>query len=305
MREVLAAADVESVAFAGAQRRESQMILASFRDWRYLLDLLQQVGGSTEASELFETWVVSDVERPVLADHEAAVRRYAQLVEDADGWLPAHALRAPMARWAFDFADRELELAETALDRRASIESLEDRLGLDDGGALQTAFETAVVSYDGVVSLADAMIEALNDVQAAHEAVAAERSPLVALGLVGVDPALDLAEAGAAYRSGDLHGARTQAAEAVALIDAADAVGKQRAAVAGGAAFLVILVGLGAVVVQRRRRRPLSASASPVGADHQAWVGSPEAPATLAARTEPAAPDEPGQAGATEGQEDT
>jgi hypothetical protein len=303
MREVLAAADLESIAFAGAQRRESQMVLAGFRDWRYLLDLLQQIGGSTEAGELYETWVVSDVERPILADHEAAVRRYRQLVDDADDWLPSHALRAPMARWAFDVVDGELELAETALDRRASIEALEDRLGLDDGGALRTAFESAVISYDGVVSLADAMTEALRDVQVAHEAVAAERSPLVALGLVGLDPALDLGEAGTAYRSGDLHGARTQAAEAVALIKGADDVGTQRAATAGGVAFVVILFGVGAVVVQRRRRRLASESASQP--DHQAWVGPPEAPATLAARTEPAAPDEPGQAGATEGQEET
>ena len=267
MREVLAAANDRSIAFPGAARPESQMNVASFRDWRYLLDLLEQVGGSTEAAELYETWVVSDVERPILADHEAAVRRYAQLVDDADGWLPAYALRAPMARWAFDFVDRELELAETALGRRASVEALEDHLGLDDGGALRTAFESAEISYDGVVSLADAMIEALGDVQTAQEAVSAERDPFVTLGLVGLDPSLDLSAAGAAYRSGDLHEARIQAAEAVALIDAADEVGTQRAATAGGIALVIVLLGAGAVVVRRRRRRLAPASAIASAAD--------------------------------------
>ena len=175
-----------------------------------------------------------------------------------------------MARWAFDFVDRELELAETALGRRASVEALEDHLGLDDGGALRTAFERAEISYDGVVSLADAMIEALGDVQTAQEAVSAERDPFVTLGLVGLDPSLDLSAAGAAYRSGDLHEARIQAAEAVALIDAADEVGTQRAATAGGIALVIVLLGAGAVVVRRRRRRLAPASAIASAADDPA-----------------------------------
>ena len=47
------------------------------------------------------------------------------------------------------------------------------------------------------------------------------------------------------------------------------------------------------------------AAAAMHGPDERAWVGSPEAPATLAARTELAAPDEPNQAGAAEGEEGT
>ncbi len=43
-----------------------QTLVATFKDWRYFLDLLEQVGGSTQAPELFKTWVVSDVERPLL-----------------------------------------------------------------------------------------------------------------------------------------------------------------------------------------------------------------------------------------------
>jgi hypothetical protein len=118
MREVLAAAEEQVIAFDGVPKRESHTLLAGFRDWRYLLDLLQQVGGSTRAAELFETWVASNVELPVLADHEAAVRRYEALVERADGWLPGHALRQQMARWAFDSVGRELELAGSALNLR-------------------------------------------------------------------------------------------------------------------------------------------------------------------------------------------
>ena len=102
MRDVLAAADAEAIAFPGAPKRETQTLITDFRDWRYLLDLLEEVGGSTQAADLFETWVAADTELPLLADHEAAHRRYDALVEDAQGWMPAYALRSQMARWAFD-----------------------------------------------------------------------------------------------------------------------------------------------------------------------------------------------------------
>ena len=303
MREVLAAADEQAIAFAGAPKRETHTLLASFRDWRYLLDLLQQVGGSTRAAELFKTWIVSDVELPVLADHEDAVRRYEALVERADGWLPGHAIRSQMARWAFDDIDRELELADLALDLRDRTEPLEARLGLDDGGVLRSAFEGAVVSFDNVVGLADEELETLEAVARARETVGAERDPLVTIGLLGSDTTSDLAEAAAAYRGGRLGDSRTQAAEAVELIDGADEMGTQRAA-AGGAFVLLIVIAGGTVVVVRRRRRhpaPVPASVPAIGAEapgsvpapgfEASWtVEPPEAPATLAARTEAPAP---------------
>ncbi len=101
-----------------------------------------------------------------------------RLVERADGWLPAYAIRAQMARWALVDALPELDLADTALDRRAAIEPQEAQLGLDDGGALKSAFEGAQVSYDNVVSLADEELETLAAVKGARAVVAAEREPV-------------------------------------------------------------------------------------------------------------------------------
>ena len=309
MRDVLAAADAQAIAFTGTARRETHTLLADFRDWRYLLDLLQQAGGSTAATDLFRTWVVSDVELPLLADHEAAVRRYAELVDRADGWQPGYALRSQMARWAFDFVDREVGLARAALDRRAEIEPREAKLGLDDGGALRSAFEGAVVSYDNVVALGDDELETLDAVGAAQAAVAAERDPLETIGLLGTDATIDLAEAAAAYHAGHLGESRSQSAEAVALIDGADEVGRQRAALAGGAGLVLVASGLGLVAVRRRRRAigpPMASVPEPPSAvEAPRSVGSPGPPATLAARTEPAASDGSGEAEPAEGEEGT
>jgi hypothetical protein len=308
MRAVLGAADAQAIAFAGAPKRETHTLVADFRDWRYMLDLLQQVGGSKQAADLFETWVVSDVELPILGDHEAAVRRYAALVERASGWLPGYALRSQMARWAFDYVDRELDLAGAALDLRQRTEPLETRLGLDDGGALRSAFEGAVVSYDNVVALGSDELETLEAVAAAQAAVGAERDPLVTVGLLGSDTAADLAEAAVAYRAGRLGEARAQAAEAVALIEGAAEVGTQRAAMAGGAVLLLMVTAAGVVVVLRRRRRANAVVATPVndGPVPGPVAASPpepatpieplEPPATLAARTKAQASDESSEA---------
>ena len=281
MRDVLAAAADQEIAFAGAPKRETQTLVADFRDWRYLLDLLEQVGGSRQAADLFQTFVASDVELPLLYDHEAAVRRYAALVDEADGWQPGYALRAPMARWAFDAVDREMDLAETALQRRAAIEPREAQLGLDDGGALRSAFEGAAVSYDSVVGLGDEEVETLAALADARATLSAERDPIVSIGLLGSDTSVDLAEAAAAYRAGHLGESREQAAEAVALIDAAEDVGRQRAALAAGIGVVLLVVGSGVVFVFRARRRRLS----PAGSSSLApGVEPSEAPATLAAR---------------------
>jgi hypothetical protein len=304
MREVLAAADAEAIAFPGAPKRETHTLIADFRDWRYLLDLLEQIGGSTQATDLFRTWVASNVELPLLADHDAAVKRYEALVGRADGWRPAYALRSQMARWAFDFIDRELELAETALDRRAAIEPLEARLGLDDGGAFRSAFEGAVVSYDNVVSLGDEELQTLDAVEAAQAAVAAERDPLVTLGLLGADTGVDLAEAAVAYSRGHLGESRAEAGEAVALIEGADEVGRQRAALAGGGGLLVVVLGAGLVVLVRRRRRGSRALTASV-VEGRSSAESLESPATLAARSEPSAAEASSEAGETEGEEGT
>ena len=147
------------------------------------------------------------------------------------------------------------------------------------------------MSYDSVVSLGDEELETLEAVRKAQASVAAERSPLVAIGLLGNDTSVDLAAAAAAYAAGHLGESRAQAGEAVALIEGAGDVGTQRAAVGGGVGLAAVVLGVGFVVVVRRRRRAGPAPTTSILAGPSA-AGSLEAPATLAARTEPAEDEE-------------
>ena len=255
MRDVLAAAAEGEIAYVGRRAVEHHTLLVRWTDWRYFLDLLEQRGGSKKASDLFATWVLAGYQAASLRDHVAAVAAYRALVERGRGWLPGHAIRAPMAGWSYTVAEALMEDAGAVLDRRARIEPLEISLQVADGGALEGSYEAATLSYEQSLALADDELRTLDALGAAAAAVGAERKPLVAVGLIGVDPAIDLAAARDAYRRGDLEGTMGEAGRAVALIDGADEIGLQRVALGAGGGALVLVAGGGFVLVARRRRR--------------------------------------------------
>jgi hypothetical protein len=256
MRKVLAAADAEAVAYLGSSKdararpfwRPSRIgatsSICSSRSAARRRRLSSSRPGSSRTSSA-RCWSPTSGSSGSTTGWSSA---------PTAGCRPT-AIRAQMARWAFVDALPELDLAETALDRRAAIEPREAQLGLDDGGALKSAFEGARVSYDNVVSLADEELETLDAVSGARAIVTAERVPLVAIGLIGTDTSVDLDAAAAAYRAGRLGDARDDAAAAEALIEGAEAIGTQRAMVAGGAVVVVWVVGLCIAVLVVRRRR--------------------------------------------------
>ena len=139
MREVLAAADDQAIAYPGAPKRETQTLVATFKDWRYFLDLLEQVGGSTPGGRALRDLGRLGRRAPVAGRPRAARRAVTtRLVERADGWQPAYAIRAQMARWALVDAVTASWIwpRPRSIDGRPSSRS-EAQLGLDDGGALQ------------------------------------------------------------------------------------------------------------------------------------------------------------------------
>ena len=75
MRAVLAAAEAHQIAYAGAGTPET---VAGRTDWRRLLDLFDERGGSRTADDVFRRWVVNDAQRADLdarADRPDRLRR--------------------------------------------------------------------------------------------------------------------------------------------------------------------------------------------------------------------------------------
>ena len=101
-RRVLRAAAADRIAYVGDAEPERQVASAS---WRYFLDLVEELGGASEASERFEAVVVDEAGKDDLADRAEARERYADLEQAGKGWAAPLVVRRAMASWRFDEAD--------------------------------------------------------------------------------------------------------------------------------------------------------------------------------------------------------
>lgn len=286
MRDVFAAAADRTMPYRGVDPAERA---ASQPDWRRFLDLVEQVGGSTSADELVADWVATPSQRRELRTRRDARETYAVVLDTGDDWLPGPVVRDPMTAWRFDDAEEAMTRAEEVLTDRDRLESATDALGLAVPGALERSYETADSMAD--LDALDARIGDWQDAAAALSsagtALAEERDPLVAIGLLEVDPATGYEEALTAFAAGDDDAVMTGSAQTIEQLSGAEEVGRGRATVVGGIAVLAVLVLLIVVTVglRRRRRRGL------------AVVG--DGPyATLAATPGPLDRDEAGASGA-------
>ncbi|HEX5012951.1 MAG TPA: hypothetical protein VFV72_02240 [Candidatus Limnocylindrales bacterium] len=259
MRKVLVAANDHRTAYVGAGEPET---VGYANDWRRLLDLLEEDGGSKNALQFFRQTVVSDVEKPLLEERSAAREAYAGLVTDGDGWLPGYAIRDPMGRWQFDDAEAQIDDAEQVLETRDRIEAAAAELDLTPPPTLRAAYENAAREYDDVQRLADRILATEAHLSDASDQTGLERPPLTLLGLLGHDPDGTLVTARAAFSAGDLDAADEELAALDAMLDGAIETGRQRLYAGGGVGLAVVVLGGGALVVARRRRASRAAGPS-------------------------------------------
>jgi hypothetical protein len=261
MRAVLARADAGAIAYAGAGTPER---VGGTTDWRRFLDLVDQVGGSTKADELFRTWVVSSGDLELMNERDAARASYAELVRHGNDWLPPLFVRQPLSDWSFGVATTRMKAAETLLTKRDRIATEAAALGVPVPSSLRTIYQTETTSLDDASALADREVAELASLERAAAAVSAPRDPLAALGLVGSDPAAGLAAARDAFAAG-ADDTTSRANAVLDLVGGAAGSGRERLLlVIVGADVLFGLVMIAAVARRRRRpRRPQTAMAHP------------------------------------------
>ena len=302
MKKVLAAADAHQTAYVGAGQPEH---VAITNDWRRFLDLLEGVGGSKSADNLFRHWVVSPEQVPLLDARAQTRTAYSALLDAGHGWQPGYGIRDAMGRWAFGEASRQMTKATDVLVTRDQIAASAAALGVAPPSSLRTAYETATSDLDNVRELATSQLATATAVKSAADRVAAPRDPFTSIGMLGEDPAASVAAATTEFAAGDTAKADATAASVEALLGGAADAGKTRALVGGVAGAGLIGVGVGGAMVLRRRRGPGT------GATFEAHAG-PEAPprspnmahpyATLGdPRSADAAADGPAEPGRDEG----
>jgi hypothetical protein len=244
LSRVIVAASERTVSYVGAGK---PLLYPSAPGWRQLLDLFEDVGGSTTAAATFAELVVTDEVRASMDDRTAARSRYDGLVDAGDGWSAPRGVRQAMAKWQFDIAGSLIEAAEGALAVRADVADALRPVDVPVPAALEDGYEGAMDERD-LEAATDGAVDASEEVADAVIAKRAASGPLVALGTLGGNATSLLADARAALDGGRYNEATGDARAATSAYEGAAAAGALRLAIA-----FFILTAL--VLLTRRHRR--------------------------------------------------
>ena len=156
-------------------------------DWRRLLDLVEELGGSTTASDHFAANVVTPAQAPELVRRAETRQLYDALEAQGGEWAPPEGIRAAMGRWDFDEATPDIERAHAVLAVRDQVDAVLGRAGFEVPAAFEDDYEGA----DDLERLeidAGRYLDASEALVAADDAVDAGDGLFGAIGLLGADP---------------------------------------------------------------------------------------------------------------------
>jgi hypothetical protein len=234
-------------------------------DAEYLLDLVENVAGSTTAESLWRTWVFDGDEASRLTARAAARAEYEALRRNGDGWTPGPGIRRALDAWRFADATASMADARDALTARDALREATSRTGLtvaDPGD--EATYERAEGTLVALRASLDDRRAALEEVADAGAAWEAPQDWLDTVGRWGTTGVRDLRAARDALAGGDLDAARASADAVRAEIAAAHDRGTRRVTAAAVAAAVVLAVVVTAVVVLVRRRRPTASGSGEV-----------------------------------------
>jgi hypothetical protein len=268
MRRVFQAAEDGTSAYAAGDAPEQTALP---NDWRRFLDLVEELGGASDADDLLERWVLPGADAAQLDDRADARAAYRRLVAADGDWVAPSVVRLALDGWAFRQADVQIAEAQTILAQRDETATLASANDLTPPPGLEAAYEQASTAADlaAASALATNSQSTLEAVVAADAAADAPRDWITSLGLSGKDPDADVSAARTAWEAGDLAAAAEHAALAAGTLAVAAEAGRGRAIVIGGGAVLVALVLLlllALAVVRWRRRAPSAAATDPLPA---------------------------------------
>jgi hypothetical protein len=231
-------------------------------DWRGLLDLLEE---RTDASydDLWREWVARDTDLPLLDARAQTRQRYDAMVAAAGDWQLPRPIRDALRSWRFSDATALLSDAEAALAGRESVTQAAEKAGLITPPTLRLAFEDDD-GFDDSTAEATAELDVIARYVAAIALRPAEITPLVTLGLWGLTPEVDLAEARDSFASGDLAASAAASEDVATTWASAESVGQGRAISIGLIVLaLALALALSIATARRRRRRRRLRMATP------------------------------------------
>jgi hypothetical protein len=221
-----------------------------------LLDLLENVGESKKASDLFEKYVTRESDASLYDTRAASRTTYATLVERGGSWTPPAVVRQELGGWHFSVADLRMTEARTVLDKRDEIAALAAQAAATVPGSLESDYEKADGDLSKVIETADRQLGAATTLAETNARLDANRSITEKVGLWFAHPSRKLDEARVAFADDDTARATVLSAAVQREIDHADTVGLQRIGLALAAVLLLLVAALVLRWALRRRRRP-------------------------------------------------
>ena len=221
-------------------------------DWRGLLDLLEERTDATY-DDLWREWVARETDLPLLDARAQTRERYEEMVSAAGDWQLPRPIRDALRAWRFSDATALLSDAEAALAGRTSVTEAAARAGLIAPATLRLAFEDDD-GFDDATAETNAELDVIGRYVAADALRPAQMTPFLALGLWGLDPEQELAEARDAFARGDLPAAAAAAGYVATTWAEAEGVGQNRA-ISIGLIVLALIFALAVVIETARRRR--------------------------------------------------
>ena len=226
--------------------------------WQRFLDILEEVGGSSKATDLFSEWVVAESKDPLLDERTEARLKFHNLVAHADTWELPSTIAKSVSQWNFQDAEQLIEQAEGVLDLRDKAQDEARILDLIRPAAAEEIFEAETESFDQAHAALNTELASLELYGTANTASSADLSWKERLGLMRKDIPAELRGARDAFESGQFERSNTESSELIDLIASAEDRG-DRAAKALGATAGVILITVVLPPLARRRRREADA----------------------------------------------
>jgi hypothetical protein len=220
-------------------------------DWRGLLDLLEARTDATY-DDLWREWVARDTDLPLLDARTQTRQRYDEILTAAGDWQLPRPIRDALRSWRFSDAAALLSDAEAALAGRESVAQAAERAGLIAPATLRLAFEDDD-GFDDATAETSAELDVIGRYVTADSLRPAEMTPLVTLGLWGLDPEQELAKARTAFANGDLVASAAASGYVATTWSNAESVGQNRA-ISIGLIVLALIFAL-AIAIEAARRR--------------------------------------------------
>lgn len=259
MRQVLAAADNDTISYVGDDAEETTSM---DDDWRRLLDLVSEAaadGDEQVVEEIFVAYVIGDGWDDDLESRRAARQRYSTFAQLEPLWRVPTEVRVALTTWDFDTSVAVIDEATSVLDRYREVVSDAERNSLQLSDASRAAYEGREPDFDRAIMILDEQADAIPEVLTLRETLAGPLTTNERWGIGDVDlaPLVEHGEKAFALDAFDQIGAAQRDMEQV--LRAADELGATRilwTKIGSGAAVLFVVLASWIVRCRRRNRLP-------------------------------------------------